>query len=278
MRIYINKMYNLVDNLCPLPPTNSPPMYPISPIVPLDSIQDAGPQQPDTIRIVCISDTHSQTDRMPQVPYGDILIHAGDFTTIGHIDEICAFNQFLKSLPHTYKVVVPGNHDLLFDPYPSIYKDKYYEKISADKYSSEDVRSIINDNCIYLFDSMCQLFGYNIYGSPWVPIFGHWAFNLPAAELEEKWKLIPDNTDILIVHGPPSGIGDILATNHKQVGCKALLNTIQSRVKPILGVFGHIHEGYGAWRDINTIYLNASIVNIFRDPVNKPFVIDVPKK
>ena len=48
------------------------------------------------LRFVCISDTHSLTDEMPTaIPNGDILLHAGDFTCRGHIEEIEKFNKFL---------------------------------------------------------------------------------------------------------------------------------------------------------------------------------------
>lgn len=40
-------------------------------------------QPPNTLRLVCISDTHNNTDSMPALPYGDVLIHAGDLTKIG---------------------------------------------------------------------------------------------------------------------------------------------------------------------------------------------------
>ena len=44
------------------------------------------------------------------IPAGDVLIHAGDFTGVGQIDEIKKFSEFLKSLDgkFTYKVVIAG--------------------------------------------------------------------------------------------------------------------------------------------------------------------------
>ena len=37
----------------------------------------------DHIRFVCISDTHSKWEAFMNVPEGDVLIHAGDFTKDG---------------------------------------------------------------------------------------------------------------------------------------------------------------------------------------------------
>lgn len=52
------------------------------------------PKPPGYTRFVCISDTHSRTDTI-QMPYGDILIHAGDFTELGLPSEVKKFNDWL---------------------------------------------------------------------------------------------------------------------------------------------------------------------------------------
>ena len=62
------------------------------------------------------------------------------------------------------------------------------------------------------------------------------------ADCLEKWNQIPDDTDILVTHGPALGYGD-LCSSQMRAGCAELLSTIQNRVKPMVHVFGHIHEG-----------------------------------
>lgn len=52
------------------------------------------PKPPGYTRFVCISDTHSRTDPI-QMPYGDVLIHAGDFTELGLPSEVKKFNEWL---------------------------------------------------------------------------------------------------------------------------------------------------------------------------------------
>ncbi len=37
------------------------------------------------IRVVCISDTHNQHQKLT-IPDGDILIHGGDFTNFGRVE------------------------------------------------------------------------------------------------------------------------------------------------------------------------------------------------
>lgn len=66
------------------------------------------------IRFVCISDTHGLHSHL-NIPSGDVLIHAGDFTNIGEPEITQEFNQWLGKLPHPTKVVIAGNHDLCFD-------------------------------------------------------------------------------------------------------------------------------------------------------------------
>jgi len=49
------------------------------------------------------------------MPEGDILFHAGDFTTLGMESEIEHFNEFLGGLNFKHKLVIAGNHELTLD-------------------------------------------------------------------------------------------------------------------------------------------------------------------
>lgn len=65
------------------------------------------PEKP--IRIVCVSDTHNL---QPELPDGDILLHAGDLTVHGTFDEIQAQLTWLDGQSHRFKIVIAGNdHD-----------------------------------------------------------------------------------------------------------------------------------------------------------------------
>jgi hypothetical protein len=118
-----------------------------------------------------------------------------------------------------------------------------------------------------------------IYGSPWQPWFYDWAFNLPrlGTELQEKWNMIPEDTDVLITHSPPNGYGD-LVNNWRQpnthVGCECLISRI-GEINPSLNVFGHIHEGYGVQHNENTLFVNAAICTANYEPINKPIIVDL---
>jgi len=203
------------------------------------------------ISVVAISDTHGFHQSI-DVPPGDILIHAGDLTHHGEMAEVEKFNDFLGTLPHPAKIVIAGNHDFCFERDPQ-------------------ACAAILKNGIYLQDQAVTIQGIRSYGSPWQPWFYDWAFNLQRGfEIRAKWDLIPENTDILITHGPPFSHGD-QTSGGEQVGCTDLLEVIE-KIKPKMHVFGHIHEGYGLTRNESTIFINASICDEFYQPQNAAMV------
>ena len=206
------------------------------------------------MRIVCISDTHGRLDDV-EVPDGDVLVHAGDFTRRGDRAEVEAFAAALARLPHPAKVIVAGNHDFLFERAPG-------EAVGL----LGDVR--------FLSDSETTVGGLRFWGSPWQPEFFDWAFNLPrGAPLAEKWALIPDDVDVLVTHGPPHGVLD-RTVHGADVGCEELARAVE-RVRPRLHVFGHIHEAYGALDRGGTRFVNASTCDVRYRPVNAPIVVEL---
>ena len=56
------------------------------------------------IRVVCISDTHMKHEKL-QIPDGDILVHTGDFSSLGRWDDIKRFVDWFASQPHQHKIV-----------------------------------------------------------------------------------------------------------------------------------------------------------------------------
>lgn len=189
------------------------------------------------LTLVTMADTHGYHASL-RVPPGDILIHAGDLTRRGSLDDLRDFDAFLASLPHRHKIVVAGNHDWCFQRDPMA------------------ARATLA-HATLLQDEAVVLEGVRFYGSPWQPRFLDWAFNLPrGAPLAEKWALIPEDTDILITHGPPLGIGD-RTWNGERVGCEDLLRRVR-KLAPKLHIFGHIHEDGGVFRDGATVFVNAT--------------------
>ena len=62
------------------------------------------------MQIACISDTHCQHQQIA-LPKADMIIHAGDFTRKGTLEQINDFFAWFGSLDYKYKLVVAGNHD-----------------------------------------------------------------------------------------------------------------------------------------------------------------------
>jgi predicted phosphodiesterase len=187
-----------------------------------------------------------------------VLIHSGDGCNRGTLDEAAKWGAFLGAQPHRHKVAIAGNHDFCFEN------------------DLEAARQALPADITYLHDSRCELDGVRYWGSPWQPWFLSWAFNLPRGpELAQKWALIPDDTDVLITHGPPHGILD-RTDDDLAVGCEELREAIK-RVRPRVHAFGHIHEGYGVEQRDGTMFVNASTCTLRYRPTNAAIVVDLPR-
>jgi predicted phosphodiesterase len=217
-----------------------------------------------------------------ELPTGDVLIHAGDCTNVGKPQEVIEFVEwFMNVKGFDSKIFIAGNHDFAFEkknqPHHKGDFDWYWNLMNNENLSQSDVDYL--EDSEFIIESPEFSRPIKFWGSPWQPWFYDWAFNLPRQgdELDQKWSMIPNDTDVLITHGPPNGILD-LVNNFRQpnrnVGCE-LLRFHMERIKPSLNVFGHIHEGYGYKRIDNTLYVNASICTEQYRPSNKPIVVDL---
>jgi predicted phosphohydrolase len=189
------------------------------------------------MRLIAIADTHCAHERLT-LPAGDVLIHAGDLCGFGDLDELEDALIWIAAQPHPIKVVVAGNHDWAFVRTPN------------------RARAALGD-IIYLEDAATVIDGVRLWGSPWQPEFNAWAFNLPRGpELAARWAQIPDDTVVLVTHGPPYGIGDAINAR-RRAGCADLLTRVRE-VAPRVHLFGHIHEDRGAWRRDATVFVNVT--------------------
>lgn len=193
----------------------------------LYSSRNVVPRRPitDSITIVCVSDTHNSQAELPD---GDVLIHAGDLTQGGTLQELQAALDWLNAQPHAHKIVVAGNHDTILDPS----RDQGGERARLDW---GHVTYLCNESATVQCANGRRLL---VYGSPLSPRHGNWAFQYPRSE--DVWAgAVPGGVDILITHGPPRGHLDLMT-----LGCSHLLREAW-RARPRLHVFGHVHEGYG---------------------------------
>ena len=207
------------------------------------------------MRIVCISDTHEVHQKIV-MPEGDLLIVAGDFTFKGCPNHITIFNDWLGTLDYKHKVTIAGNHDLLFED----------DALQA---------RLLLTNATYLEDSSVTIEGIKIYGSPWTPRFFDWAFNANRGPIiAAKWAAIPDDTNVLVTHGPPFGILD-LTPKGLHVGCDDLLIRIDQLKQLKLHAFGHIHHSYGLAHRNGVAFANACICNEAYIAARDPIVVDI---
>ena len=198
-------------------------------------------------KIVMISDTHGKhwwLTNNNRLPEGDIIIHSGDCTPRGSTADIEEFLRWYGDLDYSHRILIAGNHDWGFE------RDAVYHEELCKNYG-----------VTYLKDSGVTVNGIKIWGSPVQPEFMNWAFNRARTlgeaiqkqipEIKPHWDMIPDDVDILITHGPAHTYGDQVmmhfSPNSGQfVGCDKLLEKIE-KIRPVLHVSGHIHEGRGIY-------------------------------
>lgn len=214
------------------------------------------------MKITLISDSHNKHKKL-ELEGGDILIHSGDFTSIGYKHEVRDFLRWFRSTPYSYKVFICGNHEVGVQNSPEVLEEALLELTQPE------------DNVIYLNESSVILDGINIFGSPWSPFFYDWAFNAHRGEeIRKHWELIPSETDILVTHGPVYGILDTVLGDYKHLGCEELYKkTVE--VSPLIHTCGHIHSGYGHKFFHKTNFFNASVVNEQYQVVNLPINLQI---
>jgi Icc-related predicted phosphoesterase len=208
------------------------------------------------MKIWHISDTHTYHGLL-KVPEGiDMVIHSGDATNprdpYASEQEMLNFISWFGSLPIKHKVFVAGNHDLCIER-------NLVTKID-----------FMKNGIVYLENDYAEVEGIKIWGSPFTPTFGEgWAFNKKRSALHDVWKEIPDDVDIVVVHGPPKGILDLA---YHQLNCIEFCGDEALRkrmylLNPKLCLFGHIHNnediinaGTMKLSNHDTIYSNGSVV------------------
>jgi Icc-related predicted phosphoesterase len=209
------------------------------------------------MKIFHISDTHGFHNDIKEAPECDLIIHSGDFSNYHNpdknyketIDFLMWYSQFEGA---TTKLLIAGNHD----SYAAV-KSEHFKELCKEY------------GIIYLENESINIDGYNFYGTPYTPTFSSWYFQKARHKINQIWDLIPENTDVLIVHGPPKGILDYAEDFDYYIemcGCKSLKNTINNRLLNLkMCLFGHIHDNHGIENNgvlirNNVYYSNATMV------------------
>jgi len=208
------------------------------------------------MKIWHISDTHTYHEQL-RIPEGiDMVIHSGDCSNpkdpYNNEPEVREFLGWYKSLPIEHKIYVAGNHDT-----------------SIEKGLVQPIE-FAEAGILYLEDDLIDIEGVLIYGNPYTPNFGNWAFMKDRVKLDRYWpQAIPSYVDILVTHGPPKGILDKSYSRDRifeMCGDKSLLNRVLE-VQPAYHLFGHIHNhkdiinaGIQKLSKYDTWFSNGSVV------------------
>lgn len=232
------------------------------------------------MRITMTADLHGH---FPSTPGGDLLIVAGDMVAHGHLYEWMAFYKWLEAQEYAKKVYVAGNHD-------NFLKQRAILKEATEIGIPDDIADYLCDSGTFYSTEMedgkwgpYYVNPLKIWGTSWTPWFVGIssqckAFTGNEYALDNKFALIPDDTDILISHGPPRGILDYSDPYMEELGSTALRKHLE-RVMPKLFVCGHIHEGFGfldfKGNGPNTMCYNVAHMDEHYRPMNEPVTIDL---
>lgn len=212
------------------------------------------------MKLTIISDTHTKHKQLDEylTEEADVIIHCGDFTSMGYDHEIGNFMRWFSNLNQfKHKIFIAGNHDLSFE------EDFDY------------IKKFIPLNVIYLENREVVIDDVKFYGTPIQKEFCNWAFNTKYDDLKKYYEMIPDDVDVLITHTPPLGILDTVINNVIPQGTPILDEEILNRIKPKINCFGHIHESYGVKTINNINFINASVLNHRYMFTNKPIYINI---
>ena len=208
------------------------------------------------MRIWHISDTHTYHGLLEVPDNLDMVIFSGDCSNpMNHIinePEVLNVLTWFATVEAKHKIMIAGNHD-------SSIESKLVSKKIIESYG-----------IIYLENDDITIEGLKIWGSPITPTFGTWSFMKSRSKIHRIWDTIPDDTDIVVTHGPPKGILDLtydFSNNIYRCGCNSLLKRMIA-IQPKFNMFGHIHNN----EDLinagiqmlssteSTVYSNGSVV------------------
>ena len=206
------------------------------------------------MKIWHISDTHGFHHQL-NIPEGiDLVIHTGDCSNrmdpYTNEPEVRQFIEWYEQVPIPNKIFIPGNHDTSIER----------NLIKGSDFTSAGIHLLNHD--------WMDVGGIKIFGSPYTPTYGQWAFMKSRETINRVWEQIPEGMDIVAVHGPCKGILDLSRDRQNVLefcGDGALRKHILNRVKPKYFLSGHIHNfediintGFRYLPDYNITFSNAA--------------------
>ncbi|PBP24353.1 Metallo-dependent phosphatase [Diplocarpon rosae] len=158
-------------------------------------------------RFVCISDTHNAGPGGGfKLPKGDVLIHAGDMTNQGSFSELKKTIEWLEGADFEAKIVIAGNHDITLDSDFYAQFGLYFHNQNPQDSAkcqellerSPSLQWLKHESTVV---SLASRSGphttFKIFGSPYSPTSGMWAFGYNTEEATHIWDRIPLDSDIV---------------------------------------------------------------------------------
>jgi Icc-related predicted phosphoesterase len=207
------------------------------------------------MKTLIVSDLHNMHRQLIYPPDLECIIIVGDVTNYHNLieneKEFFGFKNWLFDLDIKYKILVAGNHD----------------GWATKKYNIDDLKL---NNIIYLEHESVVINNIKIFGSPYTPNFGNWYFMKDQAKLHRYWEQIPEDTYLLLTHGPPKSILDLNTNRDRTLefcGDSSLYKITKNLGFKSLRyhAFGHIHNNKACHnqgiRIIDQVtYMNVSAV------------------
>lgn len=216
------------------------------------------------MKITAISDTHNRHKSLTsQLEVGgDVILHAGDATGRGEKGEVEAFLKWYGELDYSHRLFTPGNHDWLFERNPQLAQEL------CDKYG-----------VTLLHNKEVVIDGVKFYGSAVTPWFHSWAFNVHRGpDIAAEWAKIPNDTNVLVTHGPVHGILDIVpyanGTPKERVGCHDLFDRVMQLEHLKMHFCGHIHHSHGEHYFNGKKFFNVAICDEMYAPTNPITIVE----
>lgn len=229
------------------------------------------------MRMLALSDLHGHLCDVSTLPTADVAVIAGDITPVAreyyggtpsgrYTQSVWLLHTFLpwvETLPVQHVVFTWGNHD---------HVGEYVDLLPRSFYPAH-VHLLVNESI--------TLDGVSFHGVPQTPRFHDWAFNdddtLDA--LGQRWKQIPDGTDVVISHGPPYGVCDtVRPRSTRRLGSRTQKEWLVSDAPncPRVLICGHIHGagGTSALCGRTQVY-NVALVDERYDVVRTPEYIEL---
>lgn len=211
------------------------------------------------MKIWHISDPHTYHWLLEEkdIPNVDVVVCSGDVSIEGtpgiNDNDVLNFIEWFKTyIPIKHKIFVAGNHDMSIEA----------RRITPGNFAEKGI--------IYLENQATIIDGVKFWGSPVTPTYGNWGFMRKRGKLAPLWDTIPEDTDVLITHGPPQSILDLTLNKQReleQVGCKELYNRIMELPNLKANLFGHVHNCKGVHNQgvmklptHNCLFSNGSLV------------------